>query len=84
MGTNNGGLTGDISANQTTSQNPNSTANQKGNDWGFNSGDWVVNIPASKGAGISLQGGASGSFPWVYAIAGGAALWWLLRRRRGK
>lgn len=79
---NNGGIVGDVNATTTTTQNPKSGADQKGNSWGFGN-DWVVNVPVSQGAGLSIQGGAAGgASKWL--LIGGAALLGLLLLRHKK
>jgi hypothetical protein len=44
-----------------------------GSAWDFGQGDWNVNLA---GSGVSLQ---SGSIPWLWIAAAGAA--WLIMRR---
>lgn len=79
---NNGGVVGDVSVNSSQKLDTRSAADQKGNSWGFGT-DWVVNVPVSQGAGLSIQGGAAGgASKWL--LIGGAALLGLLLLRHKK
>lgn len=79
---NNGGMVGDVSLNTNQKTDATSGAQMKGNSWGFNSGDWVVNVPMSSG-GLAFQGGASGGGLSLMWIAAAAAALLLLRRKKG-
>lgn len=50
---------------------------------GLQTGDWVVNVPTSAGAGLSVQGGAS-SMPMVAGLALACLAVWLLLRKKGR
>ncbi len=49
--------------------------------WGLRSGDWVVNVPNSAGAGLTVQGGAGAGSSWLLMAGAGLVLFWLLRKR---